>query len=266
MTRYLFTSQVVLNTDGTLGAGLDGQAFAGNVGTPEYTSDLLAADGVSPASFVTDSTGVPPWVYGPDGVTTLWLSFAGGPRFDVHATDVTEEMLQKYVAGTLGGSTSTTVPTHTEPVAQLTGNTGQALSSTVVSLLNAADAAAIRSAAGAAPSSLVGFPGFGLTSTTAKRGDWTPTAGQVNFTPSGTITATDVQTAIVQAAASGPTTGGSGDEFSVYYSGGAYPSSAASPPAGTKRRHFYGPSAYLGATINGILDLYTPTGPTPLGT
>lgn len=278
MTRYSFVGQVVLNPDGSLGASLAGQAWTDDVGGTDVTADLLSDPGVSVVDFTTDATGCPPHVYGPDGVTTLWYSFAGGPRFPVQGVDVTEDLLQDYIngvldavpAGIIGAPTnwpaSFPPDPHTEPVASLRGSTGLALSLAIINLLNAGNAGAARSAISAAPDTTMSFPGFGTTAGLASQGNHGHTAGQIVFTPSGTITATDVQTAIVQAASSGPSTGGSGDEFSVYYSGGAYPSSAASPPSGTKRRHFYGPSAYLGATINGILDLYTPTGPTPLGT
>jgi len=37
----------------------------------------------------------------------------------------------------------------------------------------------------------------------------------------------------------------------------AYPTSAATPPTGTVTRWFIGPEPYMGASINGVVDLYT---------
>lgn len=92
-------------------------------------------------------------------------------------------------------------------------------------IMKAADAPAVRTAIGAAPSTVVSFPGFGTSGTTAAPGNHQHSASQIPFTPSGSITATDVQAAIGQAAASGGGTGTADPNayFVRDYTSGAWP-------------------------------------------
>jgi hypothetical protein len=64
---------------------------------------------------------------------------------------------------------------------------------------------------------------------------------------------------LVPAAELPPSAGGGGTAtaIDVLYSGGAYPTQPASPPAGILVRHFYGPTQYSGPTWAGVLDTYT---------
>lgn len=90
-------------------------------------------------------------------------------------------------------------------------------------VVTAADAAAARAAISAAPSTTVSFPGLSTTDPNkAAPGGHTHTATTVPFAPSGSITATDVQGAIVQASTMG-STGGTGRVDYRLYTSGAYP-------------------------------------------
>lgn len=107
-------------------------------------------------------------------------------------------------------------------------------------VLSATDAQAARTAIGAgAP--VTGFPGFGTTSTTAARGDHIHSASSIPFNPAGGITATDVQTAIAQAAQLG---GGGGTSATLVwrYTAGAWPALPATQPPGVQVILAYGPA------------------------
>lgn len=124
-------------------------------------------------------------------------------------------------------------------------------------VLTAVSQQAAREAIGAGTGNGTSNLAIGTTSSTAAAGNHTHSAASVAFTPTGsTLTATNVQDAIVQAAATGGT-GGTGDERAVYYASGAYPTQPSTAPSGIKRRHFYGPVQYTGPTWPGVLDLYT---------
>lgn len=101
-------------------------------------------------------------------------------------------------------------------------------------VMRAASPAAARTAIGAAPDTVVSFPGFGGTAGTAVPGNRVYQAIELQFTPAGTITATTVQAAIEQAALSG---GGGGSVptgviVGRRYASGAYPVRG-TLPAGT---------------------------------
>jgi len=127
---------------------------------------------------------------------------------------------------------------HSHPASQISNSTtvGRAL-------LTAADAQAARAAIGAGTGNGTSDLTLGTASTQAAPGNHTHGATSLSFTPTGGITATNVQDAIVQAAATG--SGGSGTS-SVYvwrYASGAYPTLPASKPAGVDVVQAYGPVA-----------------------
>lgn len=139
---------------------------------------------------------------------------------------------------------------HTHTVAELSN--ASAIGRSVVT---AVDGQAIRSLIGAGTGNGTSNLTIGTTSTTAAAGNHNHPAGAVTFTPTGGVTATNVQDAIAQAATLG-STGGGGTTVDVLYSGGAYPAQAASPPSGVKVRRFYGPVQPTVATWSGVLDVY----------
>jgi hypothetical protein len=112
------------------------------------------------------------------------------------------------------------VPLHTHPATAIADSTtvGRAV-------MTAPDAAAARVALAAAPSSVVSFPGLSSTDPTkAAPGGHTHGASTIPFTPTGAISATDVQGAIQQAAATGGTaTLPTGVTVTRIFSSGAYP-------------------------------------------
>ena len=105
---------------------------------------------------------------------------------------------------TLSGKPTTFPPTsHTHPVSQVSdaSDVGKAV-------MKAADAAAARTAIGAGTGNGTSNLTIGTTGSTAAPGNHAHAASAVTFTPAGSLTATDVQAAIQQAATMGG--GGSG--------------------------------------------------------
>jgi hypothetical protein len=90
--------------------------------------------------------------------------------------------------------------------------------------------------------------------------DWanhTHAASAITFNPAGSITATDVQAAILQAASmGGGGAGGTSSLLEVFYAGGAYPVQPTTAPTGIKHRAFYGPTPYVGPTWPGVVDTF----------
>lgn len=105
----------------------------------------------------------------------------------------------------------------------------QVSDSTVVgrAVMTASDAAAAREAIGAGTGNGTSNLTLGTTSGTAAPGNHTHTATATTFTPAGGITATNLQDAVVQAAAlgggGGSATMPAGNVIEIKYTGGAYP-------------------------------------------
>jgi hypothetical protein len=146
----------------------------------------------------------------------------------------------------------------TFPPSGHTHTTGQVGATPVgKALLDAADAQAARVAIGAGTGNGTSNLTLGTTAGTAAAGNHTHQASGIGFTPAGGITATDVQAALVQAAAMGGGGGsGGGAVLPVLYASGAYPAQAASAPAGISVRLFLGPTQYVGPTWAGVVDVY----------
>jgi hypothetical protein len=139
-------------------------------------------------------------------------------------------------------SVITNKPTTFAPAAH-THPSGQISDSTVTgrAVLMAPDQQSARVAIGAGTGNGTSNLVIGTTATTAAAGNHGHTASSLTFVPSGSITATDVQTAIQQAAATGGGTGTS----AVYvwrYSAGGWPTLAATKPAGVLEVRALGPS------------------------
>jgi hypothetical protein len=147
----------------------------------------------------------------------------------------------------------------TFPPSAHTHTTGQVGATAVgKALLDSPDAQTARAAIGAGTGNGTSNLTLGTTAGTAAAGNHVHAASAITFTPTSTITATDVQGAIAQAATLGGSGGaGSGGILVVKYAAGAYPVQPASPPAGTTVRMFYGPTQYIGPTWSGVLDIYT---------
>lgn len=150
----------------------------------------------------------------------------------------------------------TTFPasSHTHTPAQISGATpvGRAL-------MTAEDAQVARVAIGAGTGNGTSNLTLGDTASTAAPGNHTHNAMATAFTPTGNITATDVQGAIVQAAATGGGSTDAGVAIHVVYDAGGYPTQPSTYPASVKIRYFYGPVAYTGPTVSGIRDIFIPT-------
>lgn len=146
----------------------------------------------------------------------------------------------------------------TFPPSAHTHTTGQVGATPVgKALLDAADAQAARVAIGAGTGNGTSNLTLGTTAGTAAAGNHVHQASAVSFAPTSSITATDVQGAIVQAASMGGSGGGGGGAvLPVLYAAGAYPAQAATPPAGVTVRMFFGPTQYIGPTWAGVVDVY----------
>lgn len=121
---------------------------------------------------------------------------------------------------------------------------GQITDSTTVgrALMVALDAQAARAAIGAGTGNGTSNLTLGSTATTAAPGNHAHPATAITFSPTGTLTATNVQTAIEQAALTGSSTGGgAGDSISWVYASGAYPALPTTKPTGVKVVTAYGP-------------------------
>lgn len=149
--------------------------------------------------------------------------------------------------GTGGGGSSdwndiTNKPTTFSPSPH-THNSGQISDSSTVgrAVLTAADAQTARAAIGAGTGNGTSNLTIGTTSTTAAAGNHTHVASAIPFTPTGSLTATNVQDAIGQSALSG---GGSGTSAVMVweYTSGAYPTLPATQPAGVRILWTLGPT------------------------
>lgn len=124
------------------------------------------------------------------------------------------------------------------------------------SLMSATDAQAARAAIGAGTGNGTSNLTLGTTSSTAAPGNHVHDATSVAYTPSGSITATNVQAAIAQAATLGGSGTATATSIDVVYVSGAYPTQPATPPAGAKVRRFLGPVPYTGPAWAGVVDVY----------
>jgi hypothetical protein len=176
---------------------------------------------------------------------------AGGTPGDVLFRSVTEYQgawgPAPVGAGGSGGSVTwdavtlkpTTFPAspHTHPASQVSDSTPVGRS-----VLTASDAATARSAIGAGTGNGTSNLQVGPGATDAAAGNHVHAASAVLFTPTGGVTATDVQAAIGQAATMG---GGGGAGSAVYvwrYTAGAWPAMPATAPGGVYEVRALGPS------------------------
>jgi hypothetical protein len=123
---------------------------------------------------------------------------------------------------------------HSHPASQLSDSTvvGRAV-------ITAADATAARAAIGAGTGNGTSNLTLGTTATTAAAGNHVHSASAVTFTPAGSLTATNVQAAIEQAASSGG--GGASEIKTVLYSGGAYEALPTNPDPAWRVVEYRGP-------------------------
>ena len=122
--------------------------------------------------------------------------------------------------------------------------------------MSAADAQAARAAIGAGTGNGTSSLTLGTTASTAAPGNHVHDAGSVTYTPSGSITATNVQAAIAQAATLGGGGAATATSVDVVYASGAYPTQPTTPPTGVKVRRFLGPVPYTGPAWAGVVDVY----------
>lgn len=192
-----------------------------------------------------------------DTMTRRWLPATGGSGGTglTHWSQVTQ----------LAGYPSNGFPpaAHTHGIGQLrTTDGGDALASIVLSLLAATTPQAARTAIGAGTGNGSSNLQIGTTSTTAKAGNWFPTATDVTVNAVPNVAGSNLQAVlegIGNYIGSGGG-GGGGETLLVFYSSGAYPSQPTEPPSGVKLRVFYGPTPPAFPTWAGVLDEWRPVG------
>lgn len=126
---------------------------------------------------------------------------------------------------------------HTHPVGQISD--ASAVGKAVVT---AASQQAARAAIGAGTGNGTSDLQLGSTGTTAAPGNHSHAASAIAFVPVGSVTATDVQTAIAQAAQSGGVGSGTSQVQVWEYASGAYPALPATQPAGIRVLWALGPT------------------------
>lgn len=217
----------------------------------DLSADLFDAAGTAlldSTALVTDGSGQLPPFRGPDGVPVVWIDLGGSMRAPIVSPEASEQLLEAWLNGTVGGSGIAGAPStwpstfppdaHTHPASQISDSTtvGRAV-------VTAVDAQAARAAIGAGTGNGTSNLAIGTTATTAAAGNHTHAAANLIFAPTGALTATDVQTAIQQAAASTGSIGGASSIFVWQYSAGAYPALPSTKPTGVLRVDAEGPVA-----------------------
>lgn len=126
---------------------------------------------------------------------------------------------------------------HTHPAGQISDATtvGKAV-------MTAADAQAARAAIGAGTGNGTSNLTLGTAATQAAPGNHSHPASAISFVPTGSISATDVQTAIGQAALTGGGAGGTSQIQVWEYASGAYPALSATQPPGVRVLWALGPT------------------------
>lgn len=148
---------------------------------------------------------------------------------------------------------------HTHPSSQINDTT--TLGRNLMKALDQADARRIMGAGTGNGSSNLRL---GTSSSDAAPGDHTHSAGAIRFTPGGGITAEDLQTAVLQAAAMGGGGSGTSEVMVVTYRSGAYPSLPSTKPTGVKLVQFLGPvqptglPSWIGLGASQVPSQYSP--------
>ena len=105
---------------------------------------------------------------------------------------------------------------------------------------------------------------LGTTSSTAARGDHSHTAAAIPFTPTGPITAQNLQDAVVQAAATGSGGGGTAQVQVLRFASGAYPAFPATKPTGVNMFVLIGPVTPTSGNVSGGIPTYVGNSPTQI--
>ena len=257
-------------------AGADGQsiqitgtvatyaALPGGLGPADQSKGwVVLADGLlyiwNGSAFPSDGSGVP--VTGPQGpVGPQGIQGLTGPQ---GPQGIQGPIGPAGPAGSGGGDWNTLLnkPSTFPPSAH--SHTATEISNATAvgrSVLMAVDAQTARAAIGAGTGNGTSNLTLGTTATTAAPGNHTHTALNVGFTPAAGLTATDVQTAIQQAASMG---GSSVANVLIWrYASGAYPNLPASKPTGIELVQAFGPTAptnvpaWVGNLASQALGLY----------
>lgn len=228
--------------------------WSDRVGGIDYSSTLFTVDGTTvldPASdLVTDGSGQIPPFRGPDGTPPppmLWIDM-GGLRAPIISPEAIALLLLAWLDGTISGSGILGAPSvwpatfpsdlHTHLASDIRNATPVG-----IALMVAIDGQTARAAIGAGTGNGTSNLKIGPLATDAAAGNHNHQAANLGFAPSGPITATDIQNAILQAAASTGSIGGASSIFVWQYSAGAYPALPATKPTGVLRVDAEGPVA-----------------------
>lgn len=177
MARHLFPGDLHLLPDGNPAANTAFTWWTEPESGTQLT-DVLASDGVSTIPFTTDSDGLRPYMYGPDGLEVMFIDTGADIRFPVYAVDVVTDVLDDsptYAATLASLQTQISALQNGTVTGVITAASITDSTSIGRAVITAASSANARAAIGAGTSSLV----VGTTSTTAKAGDYAPTVTQV---------------------------------------------------------------------------------------
>lgn len=245
MTRELYPGVLVQQPNGDPAPTTPFTIWNDLSGGVDVTGSLTAADGVGNYTPVTDDGGQLLPFRGPDGYQGFLFADTGtGMRYSLVPVSVWPQLLTVlgYGSAVVLWGAIPDKPT-TFPPSTHTHQSGQIDDSTTVgrALMTAADAQVARAAIGAGTGNGTSNLTLGTTSTTAAPGNHAHTATQVAFTPSGAITATNAQDAIVQAAASGGTSTAATGVYPWKYQSGGYPTLPSTQLAGVQVITAFGP-------------------------
>ncbi len=227
--------QKVLAVSGSMRTPLTSvEGSRGPQGEPGDPGDVDSADSAAGQVLTSQGPDLPP----------RWQDQAGGSG----------------IAGAPSAWPSTFPPvSHSHPVAQVSD------ASTIGrTLLTAADQQAARAAIGAGTGNGTSTLALGASATTAAPGNHAHGAAAITVTPAGAITATNVQDALVQAAASGGGGTGVSAVGVLRYSSGQYPAFPATKPTGVIMFSLIGPVTPTTGNVVGGIPSYVGNGATQI--
>lgn len=285
MVDYVYAPQAAINIETGLlitQEGLSGSVYASEANAASQTSPLsiVVAGGVPTTTIAVSPIGQIPeftvadrievWWSSGGGVVVHLVSFQGlrdlmaslesSAAASASAAAAAQAAAEAAAAGSSGTGSATwtgiTGKPATFPPSSHSHTRSEISDSTTVgrAVLGAVDPQAARAAIGAGTGNGTSNLVLGSTGSTAMPGNRIFSDAEITANAKGALPASTVRAQIQALEArtgSVPT-----DTVNVLWSSGAYPAQAASPPAGVKVRHFYGPVAPSAPTWPGVLDTY----------
>lgn len=177
MARYLFAS-VLVELPGNILAPATVVTFWSDLHGGTLYSDLTTPDGVTPVgSVVTDVNGVTPELRGPNGIETMYADAGAGVRFPFYATDELSYVLDQF---RVVAALVTDLQAQILAIGVSGGGGGLPAGTTLDAILDGASRVALSPAQRTTVNNLPAtFLQIGTTTTTAKSGNYAPTAAAI---------------------------------------------------------------------------------------